>query len=103
MTDTVFDITGKVTIVTGGGTGIGADIAREFCTRGARVMITSRTRDHLGPVADRIRQAGGMIEAMVGDPESAVPALIPVHAHGMRIKQVWDTLSMRATRSDWSS
>ena len=67
MTDTVFDITGKVTIVTGGGTGIGADIAREFCTRGARVMITSRTMDHLGPVADGIRQAGGMIEAMVGD------------------------------------
>jgi NAD(P)-dependent dehydrogenase (short-subunit alcohol dehydrogenase family) len=67
MTDTVFDITGKVTIVTGGGTGIGADIAREFCTRGAHVMITSRTMDHLGPVADGIRQAGGMIEAMVCD------------------------------------
>jgi NAD(P)-dependent dehydrogenase (short-subunit alcohol dehydrogenase family) len=67
MTDTVFDITGKVTIVTGGSTGIGADIAREFCARGARVMITSRTMDHLGPVAEGIRQAGGMIEAMVGD------------------------------------
>jgi NAD(P)-dependent dehydrogenase (short-subunit alcohol dehydrogenase family) len=67
MTDTVFDITDKVTLVTGGGTGIGADIAREFCARGARVMITSRTMEHLGPVAEEIRQAGGMIEAMVGD------------------------------------
>jgi NAD(P)-dependent dehydrogenase (short-subunit alcohol dehydrogenase family) len=67
MMDTVFDITDKVTLVTGGGTGIGADIAREFCARGARVMITSRTMDHLGPVAEEIRQAGGMIEAMVGD------------------------------------
>ena len=36
----------------------------------------------------------------VADPESAVPALIPVHAPGMRIEQVWDTLGMRATRSD---
>jgi NAD(P)-dependent dehydrogenase (short-subunit alcohol dehydrogenase family) len=67
MTDPAFEITDKVTIVTGGGTGIGADIAREFCARGARVMITSRTMDHLGPVAEEIRQAGGMIEAMVGD------------------------------------
>ncbi|MBI3796048.1 MAG: SDR family NAD(P)-dependent oxidoreductase, partial [Deltaproteobacteria bacterium] len=47
MTDKTFDSTGKVTIVTGGGTGIGADIAREFCRRGAKVMITSRTMDHL--------------------------------------------------------
>ena len=67
MTDAVFDIADKVALVTGGGTGIGADIAREFCARGARVMITSRTMDHLGPVAEEIRQAGGTIETMVGD------------------------------------
>src|SRR6266545_43320 len=59
MTDKAFDITGKVTIVTGGGTGIGADIAK--------VMITSRTMDHLGPVAEEIRKAGGTVEAMVCD------------------------------------
>jgi hypothetical protein len=40
---------------------------REFCTCGARVMITRRTMDHLGPVANGSRQAGGMIEAMVCD------------------------------------
>ncbi len=67
MADDAFDITGKVTIVTGGGTGIGADIAREFCRRGAKVMITSRTMDHLGPVADGIRQAGGAVETMTCD------------------------------------
>lgn len=67
MTDKAFDINGKVTIVTGGGTGIGADIAAEFCRRGAKVMITSRTMDHLGPVAEGIRKAGGAVEAMVCD------------------------------------
>ena len=67
MTDQAFDITGKVTIVTGGGTGIGADIAKEFCRRGAKVMITSRTMDHLGPVAEEIRKAGGTVEAMACD------------------------------------
>src|SRR2546428_3705449 len=67
MTDQVFDITGKVAIVTGGGTGIGADIAKEFCRRGARVLITSRTMDHLGPVAEEIRKEGGTVEAIACD------------------------------------
>jgi len=62
-----FDISGKVTIVTGGGTGIGADIASVFCQRGAKVLVTSRTMDHLGPVADGIRNAGGTIESAVCD------------------------------------
>ena len=53
-----FDIADKVTIITGGGTGIGAEIAAEFCRRGAKVLITSRTMDHLGPVADGIRNEG---------------------------------------------
>ena len=67
MTDSAFDIAGKVTIVTGGGTGIGADIAAEFCRRGAKVLITSRTMDHLGPVADDIRQEGGTVDTIVCD------------------------------------
>lgn len=67
MSDEVFDIAGKVTIVTGGGTGIGADIAREFCRRGAKVMITSRTMDHLGPVADGIRKESGEVETATCD------------------------------------
>jgi 3-oxoacyl-[acyl-carrier protein] reductase len=67
MNDKAFDISGKVTIVTGGGTGIGADIAREFCRRGAKVLITSRTMDHLGPIAEGIRKEGGTVEAMICD------------------------------------
>lgn len=67
MSDEIFNIAGKVTIVTGGGTGIGADIAREFCRRGAKVMITSRTMDHLGPVADGIRKEGGEVETATCD------------------------------------
>jgi len=33
-------------------------------------------------------------------PESVVVALVPVNAPGLRVEQVWDTLGMRATRSD---
>ena len=42
---TYHDLAGKLVVITGGGTGIGADIAAEFCRRGAKVMITSRTMD----------------------------------------------------------
>jgi alkylation response protein AidB-like acyl-CoA dehydrogenase len=34
------------------------------------------------------------------NPESAIPALVPINAPGMHIERVWDTLGMRATRSD---
>jgi alkylation response protein AidB-like acyl-CoA dehydrogenase len=36
----------------------------------------------------------------VANPEAALAALVPVTASGLRIEPVWDTLGMRATRSD---
>jgi alkylation response protein AidB-like acyl-CoA dehydrogenase len=36
----------------------------------------------------------------VADPAAAMPVLMPVPTPGMRIDHVWDTLGMRATRSD---
>ena len=67
----VFSVEGKVTIVTGGGTGIGAVIAREFALRGAPVLIASRNAEHLGPVRDGIRKAGGKCEMAVCDVRNA--------------------------------
>jgi NAD(P)-dependent dehydrogenase (short-subunit alcohol dehydrogenase family) len=49
----------KVTIVTGGGTGIGAAIARTFAHEGAKVTITCRRKELLDEVADQIAAAGG--------------------------------------------
>lgn len=67
----VFSVEGKVTIVTGGGTGIGAIIAREFATRGAPVLIASRNAEHLEPVRDGIRKVGGRCEMAVCDVRNA--------------------------------
>jgi NAD(P)-dependent dehydrogenase (short-subunit alcohol dehydrogenase family) len=43
----LFDLSGKVAVVTGGSRGIGAMIARGFVTAGVRTYITSRRAEEL--------------------------------------------------------
>jgi NAD(P)-dependent dehydrogenase (short-subunit alcohol dehydrogenase family) len=54
MALSAFDISGKVAIVTGGGTGIGEGIAYEFAKAGCDLVIASRNKDHLEPVAAKV-------------------------------------------------
>ena len=67
----VFSVEGKVTIVTGGGTGIGESIAHEFAKRGAPVLIASRKAPALEAVRDAIRKAGGRCELAICDVRDA--------------------------------
>jgi len=48
------DLTGQVALVTGGGRGIGAGIARELAGAGARVAVAARTREQVEEVAQEI-------------------------------------------------
>ncbi len=50
---------GKVAIVTGGGQGIGAGIAKVFAAAGAKVMVATRTASHGEAVVAAIEKAGG--------------------------------------------
>src|SRR5512133_2236176 len=59
------DLTGQVALVTGGGRGIGAGIARELADAGARVAVAARTNEQVEEVA---REIGGLaIELDVTD------------------------------------
>jgi 7-alpha-hydroxysteroid dehydrogenase len=57
----------KVALITGGGRGIGAAIAREFAAAGAAVVVTARTPSDLDSVAAEIEAAGGNALAVAGD------------------------------------
>ena len=42
--DKLFDISGKIALITGGARGIGLMIARAYCERGVKVYVCSRQR-----------------------------------------------------------
>lgn len=68
----LFDLSGKVAIVTGGSRGLGLEMAEGLAEAGAKVAITGRRRRWLDPAEQQLRQRGFdvlALEADVGDPE----------------------------------
>lgn len=58
-THPLFDLSGKVALITGSSRGIGKSIAQEFARAGAKVVISSRKIDACLTVRDEIVAAGG--------------------------------------------
>ena len=69
----LFDLTGKVALVTGASKGIGEAIALLYGAAGARVVVSSRKQESVDLVADSIIKKGGQAKGI------AIPA-----KHGQR-------------------
>ncbi|MDQ7863757.1 SDR family NAD(P)-dependent oxidoreductase [Peribacillus frigoritolerans] len=54
----LFDLTGKTAIITGGGRGLGAQIATGFAEAGANVVLCSRKKEACDEVASQIQKLG---------------------------------------------
>ncbi len=81
MSSTLFDLTGKVALITGSSKGIGRAIAEEMARHGAQVVISSRKADNCNEVADAINreladEPGGAV---------AIPANISTQAELQRL------------------
>jgi 2-deoxy-D-gluconate 3-dehydrogenase len=78
MTNPLFDLTGRVAIVTGGNGGIGLGMARGLAAAGASIVIAGRNQAKSDAAVAELKQSGGKAIAIavdVTDP-AAIVALI---------------------------
>jgi NAD(P)-dependent dehydrogenase (short-subunit alcohol dehydrogenase family) len=101
----LFDLTGKVAVVVGGGGGIGHAQALGLADAGADVVVASRKLEHLEPVSKEIKAKGRKslavtvevadeksVKAMVDSILKEFPAIdILVNAHGISIRKPAET------------
>ncbi len=87
MKNQLFDLTGKVAVVTGASSGLGVQMARALARQGADLAILARRKERLDAVAEEIRSMGVRclpVRCDVSDSESvraAVRTVVDEYGH----------------------
>jgi NAD(P)-dependent dehydrogenase (short-subunit alcohol dehydrogenase family) len=73
-----FDLKDVVVLVTGGGRGLGLQVAREAAKRGARLALCSRSEPELSAAREELAASGAIVETFVCDvrDESSIRAAV---------------------------
>ena len=77
----LFDLTGKVALITGGSRGLGLQMAKALGDAGAKVAITARKADELADARKQLEARGVEVHTVVND--LADPARIPALVDGV--------------------
>ena len=72
--------TGRVAVITGGSSGIGAELGRQLAVAGWRVGLSARRAEALESVAGEIRRAGGLAEIAPADAADAAATRAAIDA-----------------------
>lgn len=67
MINELFDLSGRVAIVTGGSRGLGREMAEGLAEAGASLMLCARREEWLTPTLDEMRKKGFKVEGLVAD------------------------------------
>ncbi len=67
MSDLSVDLTGKVAVVSGGSSGMGAVVCERFAASGATVVVGGRNSERTAGVVARVESTGGAALAWIGD------------------------------------
>ncbi len=70
-TQSLFDVTGKVALVTGASGGLGQACSKGLAKAGVKVMLTGRTAAKLEPIVSEIQEAGYTAAYVAGQPDDA--------------------------------
>jgi gluconate 5-dehydrogenase len=74
----LFDLSGRVCLITGGSRGLGLEIAEGMAEAGASLMLGARREQWLGPAVEQLRSAGHRCQGAICDVSKAdhVQALV---------------------------
>lgn len=85
----LYDLSGKIAVITGASSGLGADAARAYAQHGADVALLARRKDKLDAIVEEIEQTTGKrayaVQCDVSDEQSVEAAVKSVLGHYGRI------------------